>query len=286
MNRNKILLANNINVIEDKGVVTQYTYNGSTSVLPSFTPTDYKYTVSDVTNIDGSTTRTIHSVDSVYPTKCVLSSRYITSIDYYKLSETEDISLQGAFNSCYNLNSINLSMLDTSNCKSFTEMFKDCRSITDLDLSNFDMANALLLQGMFSGCTKLQTLNANGWGELPIANRVHYMFSNCNSLNKIIGSSDWVLSSVVNASNMFNKCSSLPTLDLSNLKMSKCSNMQLMYYSCSRLTQLKLNSFVINSNCNVTNMLADVQSSCVITVPSNFGKTEADCGFNGTFTVI
>ena len=286
MNRNKILLVNNVNVIEDEGIVTQYTYTGSTSLLPSFTPTDYKYTVSDVTNSDGSTTRTIHSVDSVYPTRCVLSSRYITSIDYYKLSETENISLQGAFNSCYNMNSVNLSMLDTSKCFSFTEMFKDCRGITDLDLSNFDMTKAQMLNGMFSGCTKLHTVNANGWGELPSVIRTHYMFSNCSSLTKINGLDTWVLRVNANANSMFNSCKSLVTIDLSSLKMDNCSNMPNMFSNCSGLTQLKLDSLVIKSNCNASNMLGGIQSSCVVTVPSNFGKTESDCGFSGTFTIV
>lgn len=31
-----MLLANNVNIIEDTGIVTQYTYTGSTSVLPTF----------------------------------------------------------------------------------------------------------------------------------------------------------------------------------------------------------------------------------------------------------
>lgn len=140
MNRNKILLVNNANnVIEDTGIVTQYTYTGSTSVLPTFTPTDYNYTISDTTNDDGSTTRTIYSIDSVYPTKCVLSSEYIISIGYYRLSETENIDMSKAFSSCYNMVNLNLSMLNTSKCESFSEMCKDCRNVINLDLSNFDM---------------------------------------------------------------------------------------------------------------------------------------------------
>lgn len=286
MNRSKILLANNIKVIEDKGIVTQYTYNGSTSVLPSFTPTDYKYTVSDVTNNDGSTTRTIYSVDSVYPTKCTLSSKAITSIDYYKLSETENIDLSQAFSGCYNVTNINLSMLNTSNCTSFSEMCKDCKNVVGLDLSNFDMTNAQLLNGMFSGCLKLQTVNTNGWGELPNVTKVHYMFSGCNSLIKIIGLNTWVLPSVTNANSMFKDCNSFITLDLSNLKMHQGLNLGNMCYNCTGLTQLKLDNFIIKSYWIITNMLANIQSSCVITVPSNFGKTEADCGFTGTFTVV
>lgn len=287
MNRNKILLANNnVNIIEDKDIVTQYTYMGSTDILPSFTPTDYKYTVSDITNSDGTTTRTIYSVGSVYPTKCVLSSRYITSIDYYKLSEIEKIDLSQAFSSCYAVTKINLSMLNTSNCASFSEMCKDCREVISLDLSNFNMAKAVLLSGMFGGCSKLQTVNTNGWGELPNVTRVHYMFSGCNSLIKIIGSDSWMLPSVTNASNLFANCNSLPTLDLSNLSMPNCINMKYMCNNCKGLTQLKLNRLAIKSNCNVSSMLANIQPSCVITVPSNFGKTEADCGFTGTFNII
>lgn len=284
--KNNKLIWEKSNVIEDKGIITQYTYTGSTEILPVFTPTDYSYTVSDVTNSDGSTTRTIYSVDSIYPTKCVLSSRYITSIDYYKLSETETIDLTGAFSGCYNLTNINLSMLNTSNCASFTEMCKDCRSVVNLDLSNFDMSNAQMLNGMFNGCTKLQTVNANGWGELTGVTRTHYMFYNCNSLTKVDGINTWVLPVDTNVSNMFYNCSSLPTLDLSSFNMSRCNNMSNMVYNCNGLTQLKLDSFVINSSCNVSNMLANIQSSCVVTVPPNFGKTESDCNFAGTFTIV
>lgn len=287
MNRNKILLANNTaSIIEDTGIVTQYTYKGSTSILPTFTPENYSYTVSDVANSDGSTTRTIYSVDSVYPTKCVLSSKYITSIDYYKLSETENIDMTRAFSSCYNMVNLNLSMLNTSNCASFTEMCKDCRNVINLDLSNFDMSNAQMLNGMLSGCLKLQTVNASGWGQLPKVMRTHYMFSNCNSLTRIDGTDTWVLPINANASNMFYGNSSLSILDLSSFTMANCNSVFNMVYNCTGLTQLKLDNSVIKSNCNVTNMMYNVQSSCVVTVPSNFGKTESDCNFGGTFTVV
>ena len=287
MNRNKILLVNNANnIIEDTGIVTQYTYTGSTSILPTFTPENYSYTISDVTNSDGSTTRTIYSVDSVYPTKCVLSSKYITSIDYYRLSETENIDMTRAFSSCYNMVSLNLSMLNTSNCASFTEMCKDCRNVINLDLSNFDMSNAQMLNGMLSGCSKLQTVNVSGWGELAKVMRTHYMFSNCSSLTRIDGINTWVLPLNANASNMFYGNSSLSILDLSSCTMANCNSIFNMLYNCTGLTQLKLDNSVIKSNCNVTNMMYNVKSSCVVTVPSNFGKTESDCNFGGTFTIV
>ena len=287
MNRTKILLVNNTaNVIEDTGIVTQYTYTGNTSILPTFTPENYNYTVSDVANSDGSTTRTIYSVDSVYPTKCVLSSKNITSIDYYRLSETENIDMTRAFASCYNMVTLNLSMLNTSNCASFTEMCKDCRNVINLDLSNFDMSNAQMLNGMLSGCSKLQTVNASGWGELAKVMRTHYMFSNCNSLTRIDGTDTWVLPINANASNMFYGNSSLSIVDLSSCTMANCTSMFNMLYNCTSLTQLKLDNSVVKSNCNVTNMMYNVQSSCVVTVPSNFGKTESDCNFVGTFTIV
>ena len=284
--KNNKLIWEKSNVIEDKGIVTQYTYTGSTEILPVFTPTDYNYTVSDVTNSDGSTTRTIYSVDSVYPTKCVLSSKDITSIDYYKLSETETIDMTQAFISCYNVTNINLSMLNTSNCLSFTEMCKDCRSVINLDLSNFDMSNAQMVNGMFNGCTKLQTVNASGWGELANVLRTHYMFSNCSSLTRIDGTDTWVLPANVNAGIMFYGNTSLSTLDLSSCTLANCSNMANMLYNCVGLTQLRLNSLVINSDCNVTNMMTKVNPSCAVTVSSNFGKTESDCNFAGTFTIV
>ena len=281
-----MLLANNVNIIEDTGIVTQYTYTGSNDVLPTFTPTDYNYTISDTTNGDGSTTRTIYSIDSVYPTKCRLSSSAITSIDYYRLSETETIDLTNAFYGCYNVLTINLSMLNTSNCYSFTEMCKDCRKIVTLDLSNFDMTKAQLIDGMLSGCSALQTVNATGWGELNNVTKAHFMCSGCTSLTEIIGVSSWVLKNASNTKAMFSNCSNFYTLDLSNFNASNSINMSDMLYNCNKLNQLKLNSLVIKSNCVTSNMLANIQPSCTVTVPSNFGKTESECSFTGTFTIV
>ena len=100
----------------------------------------------------------------------------------------------------------------------------------------------------FSGKTQLLTVDY-----LKVTDKVtsmSYMFNGCSSLTQL-DVSNWDTSNVTVMNHMFNNCSKLIRLDVSNLDTSKVINMGSMFNSCKLLTQLDVSSF---NTSKVTNM--------------------------------
>ena len=88
---------------------------------------------------------------------------------------------------------------------------------------------------------------------LKVTSRViymDYMFNACSKLTQV-DVSNWDTSQVTAMNNMFESCSSLTQLDLSNFNTSKVTTMKYMFRTCSSLTQLDLSNF---DTSQVTNM--------------------------------
>ena len=77
-----------------------------------------------------------------------------------------------------------------------------------------------------------------------------YMFQYCSSLTTL-DLSNFDTSKVTHIESMFSSCQSLTTLDLSNFDTSKVTDMQDMFNYCSKLTKLDVSSF---NTSNVTDM--------------------------------
>ena len=79
---------------------------------------------------------------------------------------------------------------------------------------------------------------------------MRYMFYKCSSLTSL-DISNLDTSNVTNMVHMFNGCTSLTSLDLSNFNTSKVTNVRYMFKDCSKLTSLNLSNF---NTSNVTDM--------------------------------
>ena len=112
------------------------------------------------------------------------------------------------------------------------------------------------------------------------------MFDSCTGLTSI-NLSNFDTSNVTNMIYMFYSCSGLTSLNLSNFKTGNVTNMNRMFYKCSGLTSIDIRSFssIKLSNCSL--MLTSVPSTCKVYVNKNkFTKTESNCGFKGSFTYV
>ena len=63
--------------------------------------------------------------------------------------------MNGVFEGCNKLKSIDVSSFDTSNVNSMVDMFNGCSELTELDISNFDMSKVGYLNRMFERCPNL-----------------------------------------------------------------------------------------------------------------------------------
>ena len=85
------------------------------------------------------------------------------------------------FAECYNLTSLNLSNFNTSTVKDMTCMFCSCRNLKSLDLSNFDTSSVTSMRWMFSGCNNLMSLDLTSFNT-SLVTSMGYMFVDCQNL--------------------------------------------------------------------------------------------------------
>ncbi len=118
-----------------------------------------------------------------------------------------------------NLEEVDLSGLDTSQCTDFETMFRLCPSLKSVDLSCLDTSNVTNYWCMFDGCTSMTSCNISGFNT----------------------------SNIVSMDRMFKNCSSLESIDLSSFSSESLQDVECMFYGCSSLRELDL-SWMNTSN--------------------------------------
>ncbi len=103
----------------------------------------------------------------------------------------------------YNLTSIDISKLDTSNVTSMRGMFRNCIRLTSLDLSDLDTSNVVNMSGMFYNCNQLLELDISSMDTSSVTN-MSRMFASCAKLEKVYVSEKWNIQSAEPAGDMFN----------------------------------------------------------------------------------
>ena len=169
-----------------------------------------------------------------------------------------------------NVESLDLTGLDTSNITNMSSMFSHCKSLESLDLSNFNTSKVTTMNSMFSSCTNLISLNVSSFNtsnvtdigdmfwlcenikNLDLSNfdvsslkgsALHQTFNGCSNL-KTLNLTGWkVPSGVTFLYSTFKDCSSLTSLDLSTWDTSGVTSMEQTFYNCNSLKTLNLNGW-------------------------------------------
>ena len=191
------------------------------------------------------------------------------TIEFNNIITTNKIgNMNGMFDGCKKLSSLDLSSFDTSNIVQMANMFRNCKALTVLDLSNFNtlkvttmqnmfkwcsslqniiglnnlnLSKITVLSDMFNGCSKLVNLDISSWNAKNLTN-INGMFKDCTSLSNL-KLSGFSANNIVNMSGLFYNCKSLTSLDLSEFKTGKVTNMSNMFYNCEKITTLDLSNF-------------------------------------------
>ena len=206
----------------------------------------------------------------------------LTQINFNDNFNTSKITdMNGMFNSCYVLKSLDLSNFNTANVTNMEAMFVDCKSLTSLNLSNFNTANVTSMKYMFNNCYSLKSLDLSNFNIKNVKN-MGWMFYECSSLTSL-DLSGFNTTNVTSMKYMFWKCSSLTSIDVSNFNTINVNDMDAMFEACSSLTNLDLSSF---NTANVTTMWSMFAgcSSLISLNLSNFNTskvTNMSSMFNG-----
>ncbi len=102
----------------------------------------------------------------------------------------------------------------------------------------------------FYNCENLKSIENLCYLNTSDVTNMSFMFSGCSSLTSL-DVSDINTFNVTNMSFMFDGCSSLTSLDLSSFDTSNVTNMKSVFYGCGSLTSLDVSNF---NTSNVTNM--------------------------------
>ena len=182
----------------------------------------------------------------------------VDTLDLTGLDTSNMTSMSMMFYKSTSLKSIDVSGFDTSKVVNMNGMFWECSNLTSINISNFNTSKVTDMNNMFAECSNLITLDLSNFDTsnvIYMGNLYSYsyggMFRNCSSL-KELNVSSFNTSKVKYMSNMFQGCSSLTTLDLSNFNTSNVTAMASMFDSCSSLVSINVSNFDVSS---VTDML-------------------------------
>ena len=202
----------------------------------------------------------------------------LTSIDLSNFDTSKVTDMGGMFYGCSSLTSIDLSNFDTSKVTNMAYIFYDCSSLTSLDLSNFDTSKVTNMSAMFDSCSSLTSLDLSNFDTSKLTN-MSGMFDSCSSLTSL-DLSNLNTSNVTNMIRMFISCSSLTSLDLSNFDTSKVTHMWEMFSTCSSLTSLDLSNFDTSNVETMQYMFSGCSSLKTIYASDKFVTKNVENGYN------
>ena len=184
--------------------------------------------------------------------------------EYKKEITSARIEVKGAtnlkrlFSNHGNMESVDLSKLNTSKVTDMSYMFFGCEKLKSLDVSKFDTSKVTNTSGMFSRCKKLKSLDVSKFDTSKVT-YMGSMFSECYDLASL-DVSKLNTSKVTDMSYMFWCCYDLTSLDLSKFNTSNVTNMKQMFYGCESLQKLDVSSFNTKKVENMLGMFGECVS--------------------------
>lgn len=133
---------------------------------------------------------------------------------------------------------------------------------------------------VFDGFSAVTTINGANILDVSNVTSIRAMFQKCSVLTSI-DVSNWDTSKVIDMAGVFNYCSSLTSLDVSNWNTSSVTSMRSLFASCSSLTSLDVSKW---NTGNVTTMRAIFnRCSSLTSIDVTSWDTSKVTGMDGVF---
>ena len=117
--------------------------------------------------------------DMFYYNEDVISIKFLDEFKGKKITSTFSL-----FEGCFNLNSLDISNLNTEYIEDMSYMFSNCRKLTSIDLSNFNTRNVKNMKWMFVDCQSLTSIDLSKFDTSSVT-QIDSMFWNSVSLTSI-----------------------------------------------------------------------------------------------------
>lgn len=182
----------------------------------------------------------------------------LETVDLSGMDSSTTKYFDGMFEECKNLKAINFGNIDTANGEFFNAMFSGCESLSVLDLSAFDMSKTESISFMFSGCSSLKNIDISNF-KTEQGIECNDLFDDCSSLTEI-DISPLNTKGVESMHAMFANCSSLKEIDLSSLNTDSLRSVDFMFLGCSSLTSIDISTWNTKNLYSMSHMFADCTS--------------------------
>ena len=146
-------------------------------------------------------------------------------------------SMSQLFSGLKNLESVDLSALDTSRVTNMSRLFEGCQSLTSVEIANLNTASVTNMSSMFFKCRSLTSPSVEGW-DVSACKNIENMFRGCTSLTSL-DLSGWKPTELISADYVFEGCTSLASLDVSNWSFPYVTSMKMFVSGCTSLADFK-----------------------------------------------
>ena len=152
-----------------------------------------------------------------------------------------------------------------NNITNMSYMYYNNTTITDIDVSGLDTSNVVTMDNMFSNCINIKNFDLSTFDTRKVQNMASMFIGDAELLSITFGE-NFKTEAVTNLSAMFNTCTSLVSLDLSQFYTPNVTNVSSMFASCSNLTHLDIRNFDFSNVTNHKNFLRYMSTDCEIIV--------------------
>ena len=215
-------------------------------------------------------------VSSVESIGGMFSGTSLTSFDLSGISAPSLTSMSGLFEGCTSLESVVFGNFKAPQLRSIASMFAGCSSLVSIDLSGFDTSLVIDMNSLFRNCPALESVTLGGKFKTSFVEEMRDMFYNCPSIVSLDLTS-FDISSVRYMECMFANCSSLKTVVLgNNFNAPQLRSIGSMFEGCSSLVSIDLSQFGTSSVISMNNLFESCVSLESITFGSKFNTSSAE----------
>ena len=165
--------------------------------------------------------------------------RVLESLDLTNFNTINVTNMSFMFNYCCKIKQIiGINKLNTIKVNNFSCMFQRCYELESLDLSSFNANNVNNMRGMFNKCQKLKEIIGIGKFDTSKVYSMFGIFNECNEL-KYLDLSNFNTANDVSFCIMFQECFELTYVDISNFNFQNVKDIRWMFNKCYRLKEIK-----------------------------------------------
>ena len=186
---------------------------------------------------------------------------YLKTIIFSTEEKATNIQLlSNMFENCRNITSLNLSFFSFLKVTNMNDMFKSCSNIRSIIFPNNEKSTTIqYMKSMFYGCNKISSIDLSGLTFINTKDLSNF-FNGCYNLENIIFPQNEKAENIEQFDYMFNNCSKLSSIDLSNISLKNAKKMKFFLSDCINLKNI---NFPIDGKANKVEEYTGMFYNCI-----------------------